>query len=42
MFLVDFTIQLESTGFFSKVNPYTEISPEGGSENFQFEIKCNL
>jgi type IV pilus assembly protein PilM len=42
MFVADFNLRLEETNFFSKVNPYKEISPEGGSEKIQFEINCVL
>jgi len=39
-FLADFVVRLENTAFFSRVNPYKEISPERGSEKLQFEITC--
>jgi len=39
-FLADFGVRLENTAFFSRVNLYKWISPEGGSEKLQFEITC--
>ena len=38
IYIADFGVKIERTGFFMKVEPYREISPEGGSESLNFEI----
>ncbi|MFC1557878.1 hypothetical protein ACFL40_00840, partial [candidate division KSB1 bacterium] len=40
IYIADFGVKLEKTGFFRKVEPYREISPEGGSDKLNFEISC--
>ena len=40
IYIADFGVKIERTGFFMKVEPYREISPEGGSESLNFEISC--